>query len=139
MPNASRRRAPLIDLLTRAYRRLGPYLWPNWLAMLGSAMALSFAVMIVAAVAIHMIAAALKQPLNPYVDIIGFLVLPGFFTLGAILVIAGRILENRRLRRGKPEELARHFDAREFQRRAILLTGATVLAIVVLSVFSYQA
>ncbi len=136
--NPARRRS-LIDILGDTYRRLGPILWPNWLAMVGSGMALSFAVMIVSALAIHLIAASLNQPLNPYFDLVGFLVLPGFFTLGLALIVAGRVLENRRLSRGEPQQLARHFDAAAIQRRAVLLTGGTLVAVVILSVFSYQA
>lgn len=139
MPKTPASPSALARLWRRLYDRLGPFLWPNWLAMLGTAVSLACGALILAALIINLIAAALNQPLNPYFGLIAFMVLPGFFTLGAVLIVAGNVSHRRRLRRRPAAAGEPAFDPSAIGRRAILLGGATLASLVVLAAFSYQA
>lgn len=120
---------------------LGPNLWPNALALTGSAVALACAALICAVLVMNLAAVAFDQDLNPYVDLIGFVVLPGFFTLGVLMILAGRWQHRRRLRQGEFAAAARSDQAAEaaMGRRAVLLGGTTFASLVILGVFSYEA
>ena len=83
-----------------------------------------------------------KQP-SPYVGILGYMVIPGFFVLGLLLIPAGMLVERRKLRMLQPGEVAPYprIDLNKAsQRGAVAFFLSFVVVFVVLSaVGSYRA
>jgi nitrate/TMAO reductase-like tetraheme cytochrome c subunit len=78
----------------------------------------------------------------PYAGIIFFLILPGLFVFGLLLIPSGAYLRRRRLRRrGELPETYPQIDLRQpFLRRALTLVGlATFLNVAILSTASYRS
>lgn len=81
------------------------------------------------------------RPVQPYAGIILFLILPGIFVLGLALMPIGALWRRRRLRaKGELPESFPAFDFRQpmLQRGAILVAGATLLNVAILSTASYK-
>ncbi len=79
---------------------------------------------------------------SPYSGIIFFLALPSFFVIGLILIPLGIILRRRQLAaRGELPSVYPKFDLRDpfIQRSVELVTAATILNFMILSVASYRA
>jgi hypothetical protein len=72
--------------------------------------------------------------LNPYMGIVFFLVVPGFFLAGLVMIPAGMLLERRRLSRGAPRREWMKIDLNNVTHRRVtiavlLLTLANVLIV----------
>jgi NapC/NirT cytochrome c family, N-terminal region len=81
------------------------------------------------------------RTVHPYAGIIVFLILPGVFVLGLLLMPLGVVLRRRRLRaRGELPDVYPTIDLRHglVARGLRLVAGMTVLNILILSVASYQ-
>jgi hypothetical protein len=72
---------------------------------------------------------------SPYVGILTFLVLPGVFVLGLVLIPVARFLEARAGRR----RLVVDLEHPEHQSRAFILFGLTVVNVAILSLATYRA
>jgi hypothetical protein len=117
-------------------------LWSNALSLLGFLLVAFGALALVTFFAIQFFAPAH----NPYADILGYLVLPGVFSLGLILVPAGAGFKYWRLRRRPGTHVATlrlpdiDFNDRKARRRALAFVLLTFfLVFPLLSVSSYQA
>jgi hypothetical protein len=79
---------------------------------------------------------------NPYIGIVFFLVLPGVFMLGLVLVPIGVWLERRRLRAGKPpsEHHWPRIDLNNARQRGIAFSvlALTIVNVIVVSLASYR-
>jgi len=78
---------------------------------------------------------------NPYIGIVFFLVLPGLFVLGLLLIPLGVWLMRRRERRGRPEGIewpVVDMNVPHTRFLVMALLGATLVNIVVLSLAAYR-
>jgi hypothetical protein len=79
---------------------------------------------------------------NPYLGIVCFLVLPGSFVLGLLLIPLGAWIERRRRAAGKPPSAARwpQIDLNDSTQRttAIIVFGLTMANIVIVSLGAYR-
>ena len=78
---------------------------------------------------------------NPYIGIVFFLVLPGLFVLGLLLIPAGVWLMRRRERRGRPEGIewpVVDMNVPHTRFLVMAIAGATLVNIVVLSLAAYR-
>jgi len=79
---------------------------------------------------------------GPYLGIVFFLVLPGFFVLGLLLIPAGLVLERRRRHRGLPPTVIRWptVDLNDPHQRhvASVIVVATVVNVVIVSLAAYS-
>ncbi|MBI4477643.1 MAG: NapC/NirT family cytochrome c [Acidobacteria bacterium] len=79
---------------------------------------------------------------NPYIGIVFFLILPGFFIVGLLLIPAGAWLAHRRQKRGKaPAELHwPRIDLNEpaHRRAAVAILTQTLVNVVILSLAAYR-
>jgi len=71
---------------------------------------------------------------NPYVGILTFMVLPGLFLFGLLLIPLGRYLHARRVRRGVVVDLTEA----EQQKRVVLFLLLTMANVAILSVAAYK-
>ena len=119
-----------------------PQLWSNWITLLGTVIASSSAVTIVAALAIDLTSAGL----NTYAAAILFLVIPGFFGLGLVLIPLGLAFERRRAagdRAGETDSVlaafGRAMESEIVRRRVALVLLMTVLNVFIFSAVTYRA
>lgn len=80
---------------------------------------------------------------GPYLGILTYLILPGLFLLGLIIIPIGSLLERRRARRrpggeGTPPLPVFDLNSAKTRRWLLVLTGATMLNIVVLAGATYK-
>lgn len=87
------------------------------------------------------VAELLGMHTNPYIGIVFFLVLPGLFVAGLLLIPAGVWLMRRRERRGRPEGIewpVVDLNVSHTRFLAMAIAGATLVNIVVLSLAAYR-
>jgi len=116
-----------------------PVFYANWIAALGSLMALVAVALLFAALFIHIYQIAADRPSNPYMDLVGFMVLPAVLVAGFALVLIGNLVRRRREHRTGPEPVAVEVGGDVLARRVaqfVLLGGAAVIIFVS---FSYEA
>ena len=79
---------------------------------------------------------------NPYLGILFFLILPGIFIFGLVLIPAGAWVERRRRAQGRsPSEIRwPHFDLNDpiARRAAVIIFGLTIANIVIVSLAAYR-
>ena len=79
---------------------------------------------------------------NPYLGILFFLVLPGIFVVGLLLIPFGAWVERRRRARGRPASEVRwpRFDFNDpiHRRAAVIIFGLTMANIVIVSLAAYR-
>jgi len=118
--------------------RPGIYLAHNGLTMAGGVLTTSSALTIIA---FWMFDLATGGTINPYVGVIFFLILPGIFALGLLLIPAGLLWHRRRLRSSGqlPDEYPQlDFSWLYFRHAAAWVGGLTLLNVIILSVGSYR-
>ena len=132
------------EAMFRPYRWLItflPQLWSNWLTLLGAVIASISAVTIVAALAIDLTSAGL----NTYAAAILFLVIPGLFGLGLVLIPLGLAFERRRPRDPAAQAdsvlaaFGRAMESETVRRRVALVLLMTVLNVFIFSAVTYRA
>lgn len=87
------------------------------------------------------VAELLGMHTNPYIGIVFFLVLPGLFVLGLLLIPVGVWLMRRRERRGRPEGIewpVVDLNVPHTRLLAMAIAGATLVNVVVLSLAAYR-
>jgi hypothetical protein len=113
------------------------FLGTNPITLVGAVLTTSAAVTVVGALILELMRG---RPFHPYAGIILFLILPGLFVLGLLLIPIGAGWRRRRLR-AKGELPAEYppLDFRGSMRRGgALVLGATFLNVAILSAASYQ-
>lgn len=114
------------------------YLSDNWISLIG-------VVVVTAATVTWLIflPITLRQGVfHPYVGIVVYLLLPGLFILGLLLIPIGTTLKRRRLRKaGKLPQEFQPIDLRnpELRKMVIFIGATTFLNIIIASQFSYSA
>lgn len=116
-----------------------PFFYANWIATLGSLMVLSSAGLLVIALLVHIYQIVADRPSNPYVDLVGFLVLPLVLAAGLVLVMVGNWVRHRRERRKGREPVAVEVGGTAFARKAATVLILAVVGMGVLATFSYEA
>ncbi len=79
---------------------------------------------------------------GPYFGLLAFMLLPGLFVLGLLLIPAGAWLERRRVARGgapRPALPVLDFNAAPTRRKALWLAGLTVLNVIIVAAATYRA
>ncbi|RPI20592.1 MAG: cytochrome C, partial [Acidobacteria bacterium] len=114
----------------------------NWISLLGATLTTVSGLLIVA----FLILGFLGVTSSPYIGIMAFLVLPGVFVLGLLLIPLGVYWERRRRRkRGEPEATAdRAFPTIDFNKPrvrnlGVAVTLLTIINLLLISIVSYEA
>ena len=127
----------LIDK-SRNYIRLLYFFGQNWISLLGVALTTGSALTMLIFWFYELLLAGV---FHPYIGILLFLILPGIFIFGLLIMPVGILLQRRRLRsRGDIPSAYPQIDLRALQmRRAIVfVTVTTLLNIFILSVATYK-
>jgi len=123
----------------RAWLRPAVYLGRNTLTLAGAVLTTSSALTLVAFWVFNILMA---RSVDPYMGIIFFLILPGIFVVGLVLIPIGEILQRRRLiAAGELPTVYPKVDfAEPLLRRAFAWVGGLTMAnVVIFSVASYQS
>lgn len=116
-----------------------PFFYANWITSLGSVLALTAVALLLAALVAHLINAGAHRGVNPYVDMITFMLLPALLVFGLGLVGLGAWLERRRRGRGEVKTVAVELGGPAFVRKALLVGFLALLAMILFGSFSYEA
>jgi len=114
------------------------FLGSNPFSLVGAVLTTSAAITMLGFWALELL---LDRPLHPYAGILLFLVLPGVFALGLILMPLGLLWRRRRLRaRGILPSAYPSINLRDgrIRRGVSMVAGATVLNVAIMSVASYH-
>jgi hypothetical protein len=115
-----------------------PVFWDNWLAASGSMLALVAVFLLALMFLLYVYNTVAGHHSNPYVDLIGFMVLPAFLAFGVLLIVLGNVLRRSREKR----EGRRHtflLSGEALVKRAFLLAGGVFVVLVGVGLFSYEA
>jgi len=115
-----------------------PLFWDNWLAAAGSMLVLVSVFLMVLLFLLYLYNSIAGHDSNPYVDLIGFLVLPGFLVLGVVLLLFGNMLRrSREKREGQPHTI--DLGAPELLRKAIIVSVISFVVLIGVGLFSFEA
>jgi nitrate/TMAO reductase-like tetraheme cytochrome c subunit len=125
---------------SRVSRWLRPavYLGRNPLSLTGAVVTTSTALTLLGFWAIEIVKAG---PIHPYTGIVFFLVLPGVFILGLLLIPIGVLIRRKKLRRAGelPDSYPRiDFRSPLLRRGAALVAGLTFVNVLILGIASYR-
>ncbi len=125
---------------TRVREWLRPivFLGDNWITLLGAVLTTASGVTMVG---FWLLEVLQLRPVQPYAGIILFLILPGVFVFGLVLMPAGIVWRKRRLRAagGLPDAYPRiDLASPGFRHAAGLVAAATALNVAILSTASYK-
>ncbi len=127
------------DYLVERFRRLLPFFWSNWISAVGSIVVITVSCLLVLLLLLFIYNAVLDRPMNPYVGLVGYLVLPIMWVGGAVLVGIGQLVRRRRRLR-HPERRSRLEDGRPvLPRRLATIAVVTLVCLAGFGVFSYEA
>lgn len=116
-----------------------PFFYANWVTSLGSVLALVAVALLLAALVINLVNIGSHRPINPYVDMITFMLLPALLVFGLVLVAVGAWVERRRRGRGEARTVAVEVGGPAFVRKAMLVGFLAVIALLLFGSFSYEA
>ncbi len=118
-------------------RRL-PVFWDNWIAASGSMLALVAVFLMALMFLLYLYNTLAGHESNPYVDLIGFMVLPAFLLVGIAMIVAGNLVRrSREKREGQRHDFDLSGDV--LVRRALILSVGVFVVLVGVGLFSYEA
>lgn len=116
-----------------------PFFYANWISTLGSLMAVVAVLLLMVALFLHIALTFIDRPSNPYVDLVGFMVLPMLLIAGLMLLVIGGWVNRRREKHGVRGTVAVEIGGPEFRRKVFITAILGIFALVILSSFSYEA
>jgi hypothetical protein len=122
--------------MIEAFQRLFQRLIRTRLGLLGAVLTTSSAILIIAVLLLSL----LGFETSPYLGVLAFLILPGLFVLGLLLMPLGSWLERRRQLRGGGDASLPVFDLNvpAMRRRLLVFAGLTVANLVIIGAASYK-
>jgi NapC/NirT cytochrome c family, N-terminal region len=137
--NEDRRQKTPLDRFGIWFNSKLPFFYSNWVTTLGSLMAVVAVLLLLVALFMHIFLTFVDRPSNPYVDLIGFMVLPMLLIGGLLLVFLGAWINRRRKDKGERGTVAIEIGGPEFRRKVFISAVVGVVTLVLLSSFSYEA
>ncbi|MBX3179233.1 MAG: cytochrome C [Candidatus Hydrogenedentes bacterium] len=116
---------------------IGQLVWRNWLTLFGSSLTTVSALAII----VFMVLGGAGVALSPYIGLLTYLVLPGIFVFGLLLIPLGAWVDRRRRRRlneDEPAHIDLDFNNPRIRRLAMIVTVLTAANIAIISAVSYE-
>lgn len=116
---------------------LGQLIWRNWITLFGS----SLTTVSGGAIVVFLALGLTGVPLSPYIGILTYLILPGVFVFGLLLIPLGAWVDRRRRRKTNQEEPAHldlDFNSPRIRRLAVIVVGLTLANFTIVSAVSYE-
>ncbi len=132
-------KSPLLFKFQRWFKSRLPYFWDNWIAAAGSMVVLVAVFLLALMFMLYLYNNLLGRDSNPYVDLIGFMVLPVVLLGGVVLLVLGNLLRRAREKREGRRHVETVFRGADVVRRAALVAGGTFALLIGIGLFSYEA
>jgi hypothetical protein len=136
--SAQKHRTPLGDFAEWFKGRL-PFFYSTWITTMGSVLSIVAVALLLMALLLNIYNHLLHRPVNAYVGMITFMLLPALFGLGVALIVVGTIIYRRRRNRGEAGPSALEIGGDEFRRKAFGVGFLVVIGMIVFSSFGYEA
>ncbi len=116
-----------------------PYFWHNWICAAGSVLVFTTSVLLVLFLVLFVYNSLLNRTSNAYVDLIAFLVIPGFLAVGVILLLVGNAVHKSRLKKHGPQAGATEIGGQALLKKAAIVGVITFVFALGFGAFSYEA
>ena len=121
------------------YKSRLPYFWHNWICAAGSILLFTTTILLFLFLCLFLYNAILQRPSNSYLDLIAFLVLPGFFLVGIILLVVGNAIQKSRDLKNPDQVGATEIGGDVLLKKAAIVGVATFVFAIGFGAFSYEA
>ena len=135
----SRSTPTLTDKLQDWFNRRLPFFWHNWFSAAGSVLVVTVSSLMLLLFGLYIYNLILERESNPYVDLVAFLILPGFLMFGVLLLIIGRAVRRARERKYGPQPSAVQIGGATLVRKAAVVSVVAFLFLLGIGLFSYEA
>jgi len=123
----------------RIWKRFIPVIFANWITAAGTMLAIVAIILLALAFFVNLYNSLVDREINPYIGLISFMILPLILLVGLALIFIGNRAQKLRVRKSGPTTSAFIEGGAAFKRRAAIFSGATFLALVIFTSFSYEA
>jgi membrane-associated protease RseP (regulator of RpoE activity) len=116
---------------------LGQLVWRNGITLFGC----SLTTVSACAIVVFLVLGLVGVPLSPYIGILTYLLLPGVFLFGLLLIPLGGYIDRRRRRAANLDEPAHidlDFNSPRIRKLAVIVTVLTVVNFIIISSVSYE-
>jgi len=113
--------------------------WSNWISTAGSVLIMSAIFLLVLMFFMFVYNSIVNRESNPYVDLVTFMVLPGFLAAGVLMVVAGNVVRRRREKTHGPQPRATEIGGAVLMRRAATVAAVGFVFLAGFGLFSYEA
>ncbi len=121
------------------FRQRLPLFWHNWVCALGSLLTITATALLLLYLLLFLFNLVVDRAGNPYLDLVAFMVLPGFLVMGGGLLLAGNVIHRNRVRRGVPVNAATVEGGDALIKKALLVAGLAFVVMLGVGGFSYEA
>jgi hypothetical protein len=115
------------------------FFWDNWVTSAGSVLSGVAFFLLILMFLLYVYNTVAGHESNPYVDLIGFMILPAFLAAGVAMIVAGNVIRRRREKADGRTHTAIDITSPKFIRRTITVAAVTFVVLVGLGLFSYEA
>jgi hypothetical protein len=116
-----------------------PFFWHNWISATGSVLVVTSSFLLLLLFGLYVYNLLLARKSNPYVDLVAFLVLPGFLALGILLLFIGNAVHRSRERKHGPQPSSVQVGGMALVRKAAVVSVVAFVFLLGISLFSYEA
>ncbi|MBD3222167.1 cytochrome C [bacterium] len=116
-----------------------PIFWDNGIAAAGSVIGVVTLALLGLMLLLFVANTITGRDSNPYVDLVGFLVLPAILAFAVVLLVIGNVVRRRRERTEGRSHTVLDITSGRFVRRAVTVVGICLVAFVGLGMFSFEA
>lgn len=116
---------------------IGQLVWRNGITLFGS----SLTTVSASAIVVFLVLGLVGVPLSPYIGILTYLLLPGIFLFGLLLIPLGAYVERRKRRAanlGEPAHIDLDFNSPRIRKLAVIVTVLTAVNFIIISTVSYE-
>jgi len=129
----------LIGIFAEWFKGRLPFFYSTWITTLGSVLSIIAVALLLMALLLNIYNHLLHRPVNAYVGMITFMLLPALLGLGVVLIFVGTIVYRRRRRLGETSLSAMEIGGDEFKNKVIGVGFLIVIGMIVFSSFGYEA
>ena len=116
-----------------------PFFYANWITSLGSVFSIIAIALLLMALVLNLYSHLLHRPVNAYIGLVTFMLLPALLGLGVSLILVGTFVHRRRRNRGETSPPAVEIGGKEFTRKVVMVGLLAVLGMILFTSFGYEA
>jgi hypothetical protein len=129
----------LVPRFQEWFKKLLPYFWHNWVCAIGSITIIATLIILLFFLLFFIYNVVLDRHISPYVQLVSFMIMPSFLILGIITVLIGNIIHRRRVSKGQEITSAPELGGQILLKKALLVGFVSLVSIMALGTFGYEA